>query len=94
MLIHLRLTVRTVTETVVFVRDVDLPAIPAVGEKLDIHQACGPYAVRAVTTDPNSTATCDVDHWDEPLPEHRPIGMENIQPKLWDLAHSGWRREV
>jgi hypothetical protein len=42
MLIHFRLIVHTIAETATFVLDADLPAIPAVGNDLNLHPEFGP----------------------------------------------------
>jgi hypothetical protein len=94
MVIHFRLTVRTLAETVVFAHNVELPTIPAIGDQVDSPHGCGPLVVREIRTAADGTITCELDHLNEPTAEHRPFGMINIQPELWDLAHAGWRREA
>jgi hypothetical protein len=94
MVIHLRLTVRTLTETVVFARNAELPAIPAIGDQVDLAPGSGQFVVREIKTAADGTITCELDHRNEPTTENMPFGMESIQPELWDLAHAGWRREA
>jgi len=94
MVIHFRLTVCTLTETVVFARNVELPAIPAIGDQVDAPAVCGPLVVQEITTATDGAITCEVGSRKETSAERQPHGMENIQPELWDLAHAGWRREA
>jgi hypothetical protein len=90
-LTHLRLMVRTRTETDVFVRDAELESLPRAGEVLKISDRCGPYRVRAATVGADGTAVCELEHLQEPIPTDLPGGIRDIQPELWDLASAGWR---
>lgn len=93
LVIHLRLTVRTIAETTVFARGVDRRTVPSIGGPVDAPQVCGPLVVQEIRTADDGTITCEVGNLKEPLPEPQPPGMQNIQLELWDLAHAGWRRE-
>ncbi len=89
MLIHFHLTVRTVAESATFILDAELPAVPAVGDELDLHFDFGPYIVREVT-DQAGAITCVVDNWDD-LGEPA-LSMELIAGDLADMARAGWRK--
>jgi hypothetical protein len=66
-LILLLLTIRTLAELAIFTLDLDLPALPAIEERLHMHPMCEPFVVQSIALDPASgTKACKLDEWTPP----------------------------
>lgn len=95
MQITLHLTLRAQRGAITFTRVVELPAVPVVGEELDVPPGCDPVRVLSVEADPTvqGAYTCEVVSWDDPEPQHRATSLEHLADEIEDWLAAGWGRE-
>jgi hypothetical protein len=95
MITRLHIVVRPVTGTLTFVCDVDLPALPGVGDLLTVNSEASPWLIRVFDVDQETgVVSCEVDDLlalglnDPSIP---PLQLDMVEVDVWGMGLCGWQ---